>query len=76
MGERIIWLWWALHEKNMVKEYLKNLFNFHKDLPFSAEKKKIENYKKHVCSIHNKENYVVHIRDLKQALSNGLILKI
>ena len=56
-------------------EYPKNLFNLHKDLPFLAERKKIEKCKKLVCNIHNKENYVVHIRALKQALNHGLILK-
>ena len=56
-------------------EYPKNLFNLHKDLPFLAERKKIKKCKKLVCSIHDKENYVVHIRVLKQALNHGLILK-
>ena len=42
-------------------EYPKNLFNMHKDLPFLAERKKIEKCKKLVCSIHDKENYVVDI---------------
>ena len=28
-----------------------------------------------VCNIHNKENYVVHIRALQQALNHELILK-
>ena len=56
-------------------EYPKNLFYLHKDLPFLAERKKIEKCKKLVCNIHNKENYVVHIRALKQALNHGLILK-
>ena len=56
-------------------EYPKNLFNLHKDLPFLAERKKIEKCKKLVCSIHDKENHVVHIRALKQALNHGLILK-
>ena len=56
-------------------EYPKNLFNIHKDLPFLAERKKIEKCKKLVCNIHDKENYVVHIRALKQALNHGLILK-
>ena len=42
-------------------EYPKNLFNLHKDLPFLAERKKIEKCKKLVCSIHDKENYVVDI---------------
>ena len=57
-------------------EYLKNLFNLHCDLPFLPERKKIEKCKKLVCNIHNKENYVVHIRALKQALNHGLILKV
>ena len=56
-------------------EYPKNLFNLHKDLPFLAERKKIDKYNKLVCSIHDKENYVLHIRPLKQALNHGLVLK-
>ena len=43
-------------------EYPKNLFNLHCDLPFLPERKKIEKCKKLFCNIHNKENYVVHIR--------------
>ena len=46
-------------------EYPKNLFNIHKDLPFLAERKKIEKCKKLVCSIHGKENYAVRIKALK-----------
>ena len=49
--------------------------NLHSDLPFLPERKKIKKFKKLVCNIHNKENYVVHIRALKQALNHGLILK-
>ena len=56
-------------------KYPKNLFNLLKDLAFSAEKKKIEKCKKLVCSIHEKENYVVHISALKEALNHGLILR-
>ena len=56
-------------------KYPKHLFNLHSDLPVLAETKKIEKCNKLVCSIHDKENYVVHIRALKQALSHGLILK-
>ena len=55
-------------------EYPKNLFNIHKDLSFLAERKKIEECKKLVCNIHNKEKYVIHIRVLKQAVNHGLIL--
>ena len=53
-------------------EHPKNLFNLHSDLPFLPERNKID---KLVCSIHDKQNYVVHIRALKQALNHGLILK-
>ena len=52
-------------------EYPKNLFNLHKDFLFLAERKKIQKYKKFVCSIHGKQNYVVHITVLKQALNHG-----
>ena len=31
--------------------------------------------KKFVCTVYHKEKYVVHIRDLKQALNHRLILK-
>ena len=43
-----------------VVEYSKSLFNLHSDLPFLAERKKNEKCNKLVCSIHDKENYVVH----------------
>ena len=56
-------------------EYPKNLFNLHKDLLFSPERKKIEKCNKLICNIEDKEKYVVHIRALKQALNHGLILK-
>ena len=42
---------------------------------FYQKEKKIEKVKKLVCSIEEKEKYVVHIRALKQALNYGLILK-
>ena len=52
--------------------YPKNLFigiafNLHMDLPFLSKRKKIRKCNKLVCNIHDKENYVVHIRALKQA---------
>ena len=52
----------------------KNLFNLHIDLPFLDERMKIDECKKLVCNINDKENYVVHIRALKQALNHRLIL--
>ena len=56
-------------------EYPKKMFNLHSDLPFIPERKKIEKCNKLVCNIHDKENYVVHIRALKQTLNHGLIPK-
>ena len=56
-------------------DYPKELFNFHTDLPFLPERKKVENIEKLICSIEDKEKYVIHIRALKQALHNGLKLK-
>ena len=51
-------------------EYPKNLLNLYKDLSFLPERNK-----KFVCSIHDKENYVVHTKALKQTLNHVLILK-
>ena len=56
-------------------DYPKELFNLHKDLPFLPERKKVEKVEKLICSIENKEKYVIHIRALKQALNHGLKLK-
>ena len=42
---------------------------------FTREKKKIEKVEKLVCSIEDKDKYVIHIRALKQAFNNGLKLK-
>ena len=56
-------------------EYPKKLFSSHKDLPFLPERKKLEKVEKLVCSIEDKEKYVIHIRALKQVLNHGLILK-
>ena len=56
-------------------DYPKRLFNLHKDLPFLPERKKIEKVEKLICSIEDKEKYIIHIRALKQALNHGLKLK-
>ena len=56
-------------------EYPKNLFNSHKDFTFLPERKKLGKLEKIVCSIGDKEKYVVHIKALKQALNHGLVLK-
>ena len=56
-------------------EYPKNLRKLHSDLPFLPERMKINKCNKLVCNVQDKENHVVHIRALKQALNHGLIFK-
>ena len=56
-------------------EYPKNLHEQHSDLPFSSDRMKINKCSKLICTVQDKENYVIHIRALKQALNNGLVLK-
>ena len=53
----------------------KKLLNLHKDLPFLPEREKIRKFNELVCTVQDKENYIAHIRALKQALKHGLILK-
>ena len=54
-------------------EYPKNLLNVDGDLLFLAERK-LKNAIS-LFNINGKENYVVHMRALKQALNHGLMLK-
>ena len=56
-------------------EYPKNLHDLHSDLPFLPERMKINKCNKLVCNFYDKNNYVVHIRALKQALTHNLKLK-
>ena len=56
-------------------EYPKDLNNLHSDLPFLSKRMKIKNYNKLAWNLYDKKEYVAHIRDLKRALNNGLILK-
>ena len=48
-------------------QHLENLHKLGNDLPFLSERMKIEKV--------DKEEYVMHIRNLKQALNHGLVLK-
>ena len=54
--------------------YPRGLHNSHNDLPFMCERMKIGEVEKLVPNLHNKQNYVIHIRALDQALTHGLIL--
>ena len=53
----------------------KNLNCLHNDLPFLPERMKINKCSKLVCNLYDKNNYVVLVRALKQALDHKLILK-
>ena len=56
-------------------EYSKNLHTLHSNQPFLPERKKINKCSKLACTVQKKENYVIHIRALNQALNNELSLK-
>ena len=56
-------------------EYPKDLHDLHSNLPFLSERMKIKKCNEVVLNLYDKEEYVVHIRTLKQALNHGMILK-
>ena len=56
-------------------QYTEKLYELHNDLTFLSERMKTEKVEKLVANLHDKTEYVIHIRNLKQALNNGLVLK-
>ena len=56
-------------------QYLEKVHEIHNDLPFLPEKMKTEKVEKLVANLHDKSEYVIHIRNLKQALNHTLVLK-
>ena len=56
-------------------QYPKKLHERHNDLLFLPERMKLEKVEKLVSNLHDKTEYVIYIRNLKQALNYGLILK-
>ena len=55
--------------------YPEKLHELHNNLPFLPERMKIEKVEKLVVNLHDKTEYVMHMRNLKQALNHGLLLK-
>ena len=51
-------------------DYPKKLFDL-----FLPESKKVDKVEKLICSVEDKEKYVIHITVLKQALKHGLVLR-
>ena len=56
-------------------QYLEKLHDIHYNLPFLPERMKIEKVEKLVANLHDKTEYVMQIRNLKQALNHGLVLE-
>ena len=54
---------------------MENIYEIHNDLRFLPEQTKIEKVEKFVANLHDKTEYNIHIRNLKQALNHGLVLK-
>ena len=56
-------------------QYLQKLLELHNDLPFLPERMKIKKSQKLAANLHDKTEYVIHIRNLKQVLNHELVLK-
>ena len=56
-------------------QYTKKLHELHNNLPFLPERIKIEKVEKLSANLHDKTKFVIHIRNLKQLLNHGLVLK-
>ena len=56
-------------------QYLENLYNLHNDLPFLPETRKIEKIEKLVSNLNDKKEYVICIRNLKEAFNHRFVLK-
>ena len=56
-------------------QYTKKLLGVHNDLPFLPKIIKIEKVQKLVANLYDKTEYVIHIKNLKQVLNYGLVLK-
>ena len=55
--------------------YLEKLHELYNDLPFLSEGMKIEKVEQLVANLHDKTEYVIPIRNLKEALNHELVLK-
>ena len=56
-------------------QYPEKLYELHNDLSFLPERMKVEKVEKLVTNLHDKNEFVIHIRNSKQPLSERLILK-
>ena len=56
-------------------DYPSSLWDLHNDYPLAPEKIKIDKIDKLICSFLPKTHYVLHYKNLKQYLQEGMILK-
>ena len=56
-------------------DYPESLWKTHNDYPLAPERKKIDKVDKLISCFHSKEKYVLHYKNLKQYLQEGMILK-
>ena len=56
-------------------QYPEKIHELHTDLPFLPERMKIDNAENLVTNLNDKTECFIHIRNLKQALNHGLVLK-
>ena len=66
------------NERHLIEvnfQYPEKFHDLHNDLQFLPEKMKIEKFEKLVANSNDKTEYVIYIKNLKQALYYGLFLK-
>ena len=51
------------------------LHELHNDLPLLPKRMEVEKVEKLVAILHSKNKYIIHMRNLKQPLSHGLVLE-
>ena len=56
-------------------QYMETLHELHSDLPFLPERMKIEKLEKLVANLYDTTEYLIHIRNFKETLNNGLVFK-
>ena len=56
-------------------KWVGDIFEFDESLPFLPERMKIEKVKKFIANLHDETEYVIHIKNLRQALNHRLVLK-
>ena len=56
-------------------QYLEKLHELYIDLPFLTKRLKFAKVDNLVANLHDKTEYVIHVRNLKQTLNHGLVLK-